>query len=71
MGAKDEVNNAARELTGHVKEVAGEIAGSEELKEKAHAEVEQAQTDQDQEIARESRERKKRVHLSVTQLDSK
>ena len=57
MGTKDEVKNAAREVTGHVKEVAGEVVGSEKLEEKGEVEVEKAQADQDEELAREDRER--------------
>ena len=56
MGAKKEVSNAARELTGHVKEVTGDVTGSENLEKKGHVEVDEARADQDEEIARESRE---------------
>ena len=66
MGTKDEVKNAAREVTGHVKEVAGEVTGSEKLEEKGEVEVEEAQADQDEEIAREDRERGQRGAAGTT-----
>ena len=66
MGAKDEVKNAAREVTGHVREVAGEVVGSEELEEKGQVEVEEARVDQDEEIAREDRERGQRGAAGTT-----
>ena len=59
MGPKNEVKNAAHELTGHVKELTGDATGSEKLEKKGHAEVDEARDDQDGEIAREDRERGK------------